>query len=41
MFDWSDPVVWGSVASVGICLVIIIYVGIMAMKKINTDHSDD
>lgn len=41
MFDWSDPVVWGSVAAVGICLVIIIYVGIMAINKINTDHSDD
>ena len=41
MFDWSDPVVWGSVASVGVAVIIVIYISIMAIKKINTDHSDD
>ena len=41
MFDMSDPVVWGSIASVGVAVIIIAYLVVMAMKKINTDHSDD
>ncbi len=37
----NDAVFWGSIAAVGICVVILVYLGILAVKKINTDHSDD
>jgi len=37
----NDAVFWGSIVAVGICVVIIVYLGFMAAKKINTDHSED
>jgi len=37
----DDAVFWGSIASVGVCIVIIVYLGFVAYKKINTDHSED
>ena len=37
----NDSVFWGSIISVAICIVIFVYIGIMAVKKINTDHSED
>jgi putative Ca2+/H+ antiporter (TMEM165/GDT1 family) len=37
----NDAVMWGSIISVVICIVIFVYIGIMAVKKINTDHSED
>ncbi|MCU7938489.1 MAG: hypothetical protein KZQ64_02390 [gamma proteobacterium symbiont of Bathyaustriella thionipta] len=37
----NDAVFWGSIGAVAICIVIIVYLGFMAAKKINTDHSDD
>jgi len=37
----NDAVFYGSIISVVICVVIFVYIGIMAVKKINTDHSDD
>lgn len=37
----NDAVFWGSIFSVAFCVVILIYLGIIAVKKINTDHSED
>ncbi len=37
----NDAVFWGSIGAVVICIVIFVYIGIMAVKKINTDHSED
>ena len=37
----NDAVLYGSIAAVVICVVIFVYIGIMAVKKINTDHSED
>jgi hypothetical protein len=37
----NDAVFFGSMGAVTICIVIFIYIGIVAIKKINTDHSDD
>ncbi len=37
----NDAVFYGSIAAVVICVVIFVYISIMAVKKINTDHSDD
>ena len=37
----NDAVFWGSIVAVAICIVIFVYIGIMAVKKINTDHSED
>ena len=37
----NDAVFWGSIAAVTICVVILVYLGILAVKKINTDHSED
>ncbi len=37
----NDAVFWGSIAAVGVCIVIIGYLAVMAIKKINTDHSED
>ncbi len=37
----NDAVFYGSIISVVICVIIFVYIGIMAVKKINTDHSDD
>ncbi len=37
----NDAVFLGSIGAVAICIVIIVYIGIMAVKKINTDHSED
>lgn len=37
----NDAVFWGSIISVGICIVIFVVIGVVAMKKINTDHSED
>ncbi len=37
----NDAVLWGSIASVGVCIIIFVYLAIMGIKKINTDHSED
>ena len=37
----NDSVFWGSILAVGVCVVIIVYLVIMGIKKINTDHSED
>ncbi len=37
----NDAVFWGSLAAVSICVVIIVYLAILAVRKINTDHSED
>ena len=37
----NDAVMWGSIVAVGICIFIFVYIVIIAMKKINTDHSED
>jgi hypothetical protein len=37
----NDAVFWGSIGAVIICVVIFVYIGFMAVKKINTDHSED
>ncbi len=37
----NDAVFYGSMGAVAICVIIIVYLGIMAVKKINTDHSED
>lgn len=39
MFD--DAVALGSLGAVAICIIIIVYLGIVAAKKINSDHSED
>lgn len=37
----DDAVFWGSIGAVVICIVIFVYIIIMGVKKINTDHSED
>jgi len=37
----NDAVFWGSIVSVGICIIIFGYLIAMGIKKINTDHSED
>ena len=37
----NDAVMWGSIVSVGICVAIFVYLVIVGVKKINTDHSED
>lgn len=37
----NDAVFWGSIASVAFCVVIIVYLGIVAARKIKNDHSED
>ncbi len=37
----NDAVFYGSIGAVVICVVIFVYIAILAIKKINTDHSDD
>ncbi len=37
----NDAVFWGSIGAVAFCVVILIYLAIIAVKKINTDHSQD
>jgi hypothetical protein len=37
----NDAVLWGSIVAVAICIVIFVVISIVAIKKINTDHSED
>ncbi len=37
----NDAVMWGSIAAVGVCIVIFVYLAVIGIKKINTDHSED
>ena len=37
----TDAVFWGSMGAVGVCVVILVYLAVIAVKKINTDHSED
>jgi len=37
----DDAVFYGSIGAVVICIVIFVYLAIMGIKKINTDHSED
>ena len=38
---FNDAVALGSLGAVAFCLVIVVYLGIIAAKKINNDHSED
>jgi len=37
----NDAVFYGSIISVVICVVIFVYLAVMGIRKINTDHSED
>jgi hypothetical protein len=37
----NDAVFLGSIAAVSVCILIFVYLAIMGIKKINTDHSED
>ncbi len=37
----NDAVLWGSITAVGVSIIIFLYLTIMGIKKINTDHSED
>lgn len=37
----NDIVFWGSIGAVVFSVVILVYLSILAVKKINTDHSED
>ena len=37
----SDPVVWGSIVSVVIAVVVFVYLSVKVVKLMNSTHSDD
>jgi hypothetical protein len=37
----NDAVFWGSIGAVAFCVVIFVYLVVVVIKKMNTDHSED